>query len=108
MEPIVSPWLIYAIAKVDVICSVFVLAIILSACAFIFAFIAIVTEDYLSDKMEASIKKVKRISLVVFIISTLVLVLVPDSDTLYKMAGAYYLTPNNIQQAVDTINGYGK
>lgn len=108
MEPIVSPWLIYAIAKVDVVCSVFVLATILSACAFIFAFIAIVTEDYPSDKMEASIKKVKRISLVVFIISTLVLVLVPDSDTLYKMAGAYYLTPNNIHQAVDTIKGYGK
>lgn len=108
MEPIVSPWLIYAIAKVDVVCSVFALATILSACAFIFAFIAVVTEDYPSDKMEASIKKVKRISLVVFIISTLVLVLVPDSGTLYKMAGAYYLTSNNIHQAVDTIKGYGK
>lgn len=59
MEPIVNPWLIYAIAKVDVVCSVFVLATVLSACAFIFAFMATVTEDYPSDKMEASIKKSK-------------------------------------------------
>lgn len=108
MEPIINPWLIYAMAKVDVVCSIFMLATVLSSCAFIFAFIALVTEDCSGDRMEPIVRRVRRISLVVFIVSTLALILVPDSSTLYKMAGAYYLTPNNITQTIDTIKGYGK
>lgn len=108
MEPIVSPWLIYAIAKVDVVCSIFMLATVLSSCAFIFAFITLVTEDLSGDRMEPIVRRVRRISLVVFVVSTLALVLIPDSSTLYKMAGAYYLTPNNITQAIDTAKEYSK
>lgn len=108
MEPMVSPWLIYAIAKVDVVCSIFMLATVLSSCAFIFAFIALVTEDCSGDRMEPIVRRVRRTSLVVFIVSTLALVLIPDSSTLYKMAGAYYLTPNNINQTVDFIKEKSK
>lgn len=108
MEPIVSPWLIYIADKADVLYSILALLAVFSTCGFIFAMIPTVTEDYIDGETERTLKKIKRISIVVFVVSILALVFVPNSQTVYKMAGAYYLTPNNINQAVDTIKGYGK
>jgi uncharacterized membrane protein len=108
MEPIVSPWLVYIVDKADVLYSIFALLAVFSICGFIFALIPIVTEDYIDDATERTLKKIKRISIVVFIVSILALVFVPNSYTAYKMLGASYLTPDNVNQVVDTIKGYGK
>ena len=108
MEPIVSPWLIYIADKADVLYSILALLAIFSTCGFVFAMIPTVTEDHTDYEAERILKRVKRISIVVFIISMLALVFVPNSQTVYKMLGASYLTPDNVNQVVDTIKGYGK
>ena len=108
MEPIVSPWLIYIVDKADVLYSILALLAVFSTCGFIFAMIPIVTEDYIDGETERTLKKIKRISVVVFIVSILALIFVPNSYTAYKMLGASYLTPDNVNQVVDTIKGYGK
>lgn len=105
MEPIVSPWLIYIADKADILYSILALLAVFSICGFIFAMIPLVTEDYIDEGVERTLKKIKRISVVVFIVSMLALVFVPNSQTVYKMLGASYLTQDNINQAIDTIEG---
>ena len=108
MEPIVSPWLIYIADKADILYSILALLVVFSTCGVVFAMIPTVTEDHMDDEAERILKRVKRISIVVFIVSMLALVFVPNSQTVYKMLGASYLTLDNINQATDTIKGKGK
>lgn len=72
MEPIISPWIIYALHVFDKV--------------------------YIACQ-----KKINKILLKIAAISAIVLIIVPDKDTLIAMMATSYITPDNIQAAQGNV-----
>lgn len=90
MEPIISPWVFYFIDKLDVVSELPLL---------IFAF-GILTNSILVMVTETSEEFKKwffsKAWLALFLLSVMLVFIVPTKETAYKMIIANYVTPNNI------------
>ena len=96
MEPIISPWLIYALPLVDT------LIITLSIVAMLaVTVLVIIYTDYGFYDIRNS-NEVKAIW-AVFIISTLLAIFIPSKNTLIAMYIANHITPDNLNNAQELI-----
>jgi hypothetical protein len=91
MEPIISPWIIYALHVYD---NIYFTCRILMMCGLI---IAPLLALFGSMEEEAYMMKYAKISAIVAVVCAIVLIIVPGKDTLIAMLAASYITPDNIQ-----------
>lgn len=96
MEPIISPWLIYALPLVDtLICTLAVVAMLA-----ITALVIIYTDyDFYDDRKSKTVKAIWA----VLIISTLLAIFIPSKNTLIAMYIANQVTPDNLSNAQELI-----
>lgn len=105
-EPIISPWLIYAIDILNSISNVATIVCVLSlAFISIMFFENLMGIDLTSEFIQDQARFYKRIA-VVFIASFLVATIVPNKQTSYEMLAAAYVTPANVEQAADMLNRF--
>lgn len=96
MEPIISPWIIYALPLVDTLIAVLSLVSMLAMASLIILYI----DDDFREVM--GIKTVKAVW-IVFIISTLLAIFIPNKETLIAMYVANQVTPDNLNHAQEII-----
>ena len=96
MEPIISPWIIYALPLVDTLITVLSVVSMLAMTTLIILYI---DDDFREDM---GIKIVKGVW-VVFIISTLLAIFIPNKETLIAMYVANQVTPDNLSHAQEII-----
>lgn len=96
MEPIISPWIIYALPFVNL----FIVLMEIIAIITLLMLIVVYTEDTL--RADRGTKLVKVIG-AVCIISTLLALLTPSKDTLIAMYIANHATPENIQMLINAF-----
>lgn len=105
-EPIISPWLIYAIDILNSISNVATIVCFLSLAALSIMLFGNLTGIDLTGKfIQDYVRAYKRIA-VVFIASFLVAMIVPNKQTSYEMLAAAYVTPANVEQAADILNRF--
>lgn len=96
MEPIISPWLVYALSLVNPLILILAVVAILAVTA-----LAIVYTDH-GFYDERGSNEVKAIW-VVFIISTLLAIFIPSKNTLIAMYITNHITPENLNNAQEII-----
>lgn len=97
-EPIISPWIIYAIDVCNSISGVSVIFSILGIFAIICIFIAMLDRPYEDNSRYKKLLKRLMIFTTVFII---VAIIVPDKRVGYTMLATQYVTKENVLNAVD-------
>ena len=96
MEPIISPWIIYALAFVNL----FIVLMEIIAILTLLMLIVVYTDD--TFRADRGTKLVKVIGAVCIIISLLA-ILTPSKDTLITMYIANHATPDNIQMLTNAF-----
>ena len=96
MEPIISPWIIYALPLVDTLIAVLSVVSMLAVASLIILYI----DDEFREVMGTKIVKVVW---VVFIISTILAIFIPNKETLIAMYVANQVTPDNLNHAQEII-----
>ena len=96
MEPIISPWIIYALPLVDTLIAVLSVVSILTMTTLIILY----TDN---DFREVMGTKVIKATWVVFIISTLLAIFIPNKETLVAIYVANQVTPDNLNHAQEII-----
>lgn len=96
MEPIISPWIIYALPLVDELIAILSVVSILAMTSLIILYI----DDELRKDMGTTIVKVIW---AVFIISTLLAIFIPNKETLIAMYNANQVTPDKLSHAQEII-----
>lgn len=96
MEPIISPWIIYALPLVDELIAILSVVSMLAMTSLIILYI----DDEFRKVMGTKIVKVVW---VVFIISTLLAIFIPNKETLIAMYVANQVTPDNLNHAQEII-----
>lgn len=96
MEPIISPWLIYALPLVDTLICILAVVAMLA----ITVLVIIYTDYGFYDKRNSN--EVKAIW-AVLIISTLLGIFIPSKNTLIAMYIANHITPDNLSNAQEII-----
>lgn len=95
-EPIINPWFLYLADVLDAFKFVVIVVAFASA---LMGIVSVVCGCAAKDLPE--VLHFFKIMAVTFVISASVAVFVPSKDTLYKMAIAEALTPDNIKMAYD-------
>ena len=93
MKPIISPWLIYFASRVDYLK-------IFAGCILACCMVAILTAFIAGDIEYGSVltyKSFMQKCLIASIVSAVVLVITPSTETVYTMVVANEITPDNIQ-----------
>ena len=96
MEPIISPWIIYALPLVDTLIAVLSVVSMLAMTSLIILYI----DD---DFRKVMGTKIVKIVWIVFIISTLLAIFIPNKETLIAMYVANQVTPDNLNHAQEII-----
>lgn len=93
MKPIISPWTIYFASRVD---SLKILAGCILVCCIIAICIAFIDGDINYGSVSTHRSFMKK-CVIISIISAVVLVITPSTETVYTMVVANEITPDNIQ-----------
>nr|DAZ81312.1 MAG TPA: hypothetical protein [Caudoviricetes sp.] len=93
MKPIISPWTIYFASRVD---SLKILAGCILVCCIIAICIAFIEGDIDYGSVLTHRSFMKK-CVIISIISAVVLVITPSTETVYTMVVANEITPDNIQ-----------
>lgn len=96
MEPIISPWLVYALSLVNPLITILAVVAILAVTGLV-----IVYTDY--DFYDERSSNEVKVIWVVFIISTLLAIFIPSKNTLIAMYVANHVTPDNLSNAQEII-----
>lgn len=96
MEPIISPWIIYALPLVDTLIAVLSVVSMLAVTSLIILYI---DEEF----REVMGTKIVKVVWVVFIISTILAIFIPNKETLIAMYVANQVTPDNLNHAQEII-----
>lgn len=91
MEPIISPWVIYALHIYD---KIYFACLTLMIWSFVIAPLLALFGAVEEDK---GMMKYAKISAIVAVVCAIVLIIVPDKDALIAMMATSYITPDNIQ-----------
>lgn len=93
MKPIINPWIIYFASRVD---SLKILAGCILVCCIIAICIAFIEGDIDYGSVLTHRSFMKK-CVIIYIISAVVLVITPSTETVYTMVVANEITPDNIQ-----------
>lgn len=96
MEPIISPWLVYALSLVNPLILILSIVAILAVTVL---FIVYTDYDFCDERSSNEIKVIWA----VFIISTLLAIFIPSKNTLIAMYVANHVTPDNLSNAQEII-----
>lgn len=106
MNSIISPWAFYWISIVDNIRILLIIVLIVLMIGEAIMFVCTMSDaDLFSFRDENVAKEVKiciKVAIVTFVIAILVCV-IPDSDTCYKMLAAKMFTQDNINSATEYV-----
>ena len=96
MEPIISPWLVYALSLVNPLIIILAVIAILAVTV-----LTIIYTDYAfyDDRNSNEVKAIWA----VFVISTLLAIFIPSKNTLIAMYIANHITPDNLSNAQEII-----
>lgn len=97
-DPIISPWVIYLIDKIDIVGILFFILWIAVCLVGILCLVEGSSIIYTQEEQKIWNKRARK-SLLVSVILLIVAVLMPSSTTLTKMIIAQQITPNNITTA---------
>lgn len=105
MEPVINPWLFYLI---DIAKGIRAVSLFASFCVFVpfvYGLGTMVSNKEFGDKDKDYLrgKKLFRTSLVILIISLVIFVFVPSSDTILKMVIAKNVTYDTVDAAKDVV-----
>lgn len=100
-DPIISPWIIYAIDVCNSISEVSIIFSILGIFVIICIFIAMLDRPYEDNSRYKKLLKRLMISTIMFII---VAIIVPDKRVGYTMLATQYITEENVQQAAKMVD----
>lgn len=106
MNSIISPWVFYWIGIVDNIRTLLITILIVLVIGGVIMFMCIISDaDDYGLKNEGVAKEVKiciKVAIATFVVAVLVCV-IPDSDTCYKMLAAKMFTQDNINSATEYV-----
>ena len=103
MDPIISPWLIWLIEVCSTAkCISYILLIITGVIFAISGWVSIT--DEIEENVVSSAKRIRKISLLLFILIAPFMLIIPNKETATKMVIANYITQDN----VNTITQNGK
>lgn len=97
-DPIISPWIIYLIDKIDIVPIVFFILWIAVCLGGILCLVEGSSIIYTQEEQKIWNKRARK-ALLVSVILFIVAMLMPNSTTLTKMIIAQQITPNNITTA---------
>ena len=103
MEPIINPWLIYLAEMGDVFNFLFILLLIVSLIANLYFGASVFDNNWKTEDEQKTDAKMLKIGIVITIISALGIILVPTTDTVYKMIIFNNINTNNIEKGKDYI-----
>lgn len=96
MEPIISPWLVYALSLVNPLISILSIVAILAVTVLVIVY---TDHDFCDERSSNEVKVIWA----VFIISTLLAIFIPSKNTLIAMYVANHVTPDNLSNAQEII-----
>lgn len=106
MNSIISPWVFYWIGIVDNIRTLLITILIVLVIGGVIMFMCTISDaDDYGLKNEDVAKEVKiciKVAIATFVVAVLVCV-IPDSDTCYKMLAAKMFTQDNINSATEYV-----
>ena len=106
MNSIISPWVFYWIGIVDNIRTLLITILIVFVIGGVIMFMCTISDaDDYGLKKEGVAKEVKiciKVAIATFVVAVLVCV-IPDSDTCYKMLAAKMFTQDNINSATEYV-----
>lgn len=91
MEPIISPWIIYAIDVANKVYMLAALVTLLSIAVTVISGVCIIEDD------DITAKKAFKYSVMALIVAVPILILIPSKDTMFTMLALHYVTPDNVQ-----------
>lgn len=101
MEPIISPWIVYLVHVASVTSCVANLMAIFSGIGVVLTALCLAMVD---ERLEISnMKKAFKISTVVFAVSIVFSIIVPDRETMLAMLTLSFVTPDNITLVQDNL-----
>ena len=106
MDYIINPMWFYWIDVLDNLNIAFGIACMICVFSTVIPFVlCFMLDDRKEDEKQAKkiLNKVYKISLVIFIISSIVTCLIPSQDTMYKMLIAHSATYENVESVYQTI-----
>lgn len=96
MEPIISPWLVYALSLVNPLILILSIVAILEVTVLVIVY---TDYDFCDERSSNEVKVIWA----VFIISTLLAIFIPSKNTLIAMYVANHVTPDNLSNAQEII-----
>lgn len=97
MDPIINPWIIYAVSVIGNVRSLSVVGIIICAGVLVFAGLVYTSNLNTDEKLVRISKKVAKYAAVVLLVFIVLALILPDRKTLTTMIALQYITPDNIQ-----------
>ena len=104
IDPIISPWIFYAISVVSGLQSVFVAGatiLIVMLSWYFFKYI----DEFEKNRVRISAGKTMEKFAIALAILGATSIFIPSEQTMYKMLIANYITPNNIEYIHETVKG---
>ena len=101
MEPIINPWLIYAVnmcGNLKMLAMIGAILIVLPITIFSLEYLTAV-----SDSDKKCYIKIEKYLIGILIVLSFLAVVIPDKDTCLTMLAVYYITPDNIQAVQGNI-----
>lgn len=101
MEPIINPWLIYAVNM----CGDFKEMAIIVAVFIVFPIVVLGIECtmVISESDKKLYIKIEKYLIGIFFVSLFIAAVIPTKETCLAMLAAYYITPDNIQAVQGNI-----
>lgn len=106
MEPIVSPLIIYLVYLLTVLHNVALAVVIISILCLGFLILCWGTGGFGDDK--DMVFRYGKIVVIIFIVSSILAIFIPEKETLYTMLIASYVTPDNIHMTQSSIVDFVK
>jgi len=104
MEPIISPWIVYAIS---VMYKLNVASFVVAVLAFVVSFLVYMDNaTSFNEKEKENAFATAKKPLVVAIISCLLAIVIPDKETMLTMLAVNFVTPDNIQLVQGNITDF--
>ena len=104
MEPIISPWLIYFIGIADSLKETFEALTVISLIGLVISVVGVLVVKYCEDFDDEFLpmwRKIKRVSLFLFIPFVFLYLFIPSRNTIIGMVVVKHITSDNVTALVD-------
>jgi hypothetical protein len=102
MEPIISPWIIYAIQVLSSLHDIAMVFLTISCILAIITFLPVIFEE------AEELQKYLKMAVIIAAVCGGVAIIIPDKDTMIAMIAVSYITPDNIQLVQGSIVDFVK